>query len=156
MGPSAIARADACGSSVSGRYHVDATPPQTATEGSLAIARFERHVFICCNQREAGHPRGCCAEKGSEAVRAEFKRLIAANGLKDRVRANLAGCLDHCEHGVTVVVYPEQVWYGFVSVTDVAEIVSQYLLNGRPVGRLALKPGCINSKSCLHRRENHD
>ena len=32
------------------------------------------------------------------------------------VRANKAGCLDQCEHGPTVVVYPEAVWYGHVTL----------------------------------------
>jgi len=36
-------------------------------------------------------------------------------GLNTQIRANSAGCLDACEHGVTIVIYPEQAWYGFVS-----------------------------------------
>ncbi|MDP6945499.1 MAG: (2Fe-2S) ferredoxin domain-containing protein, partial [Myxococcota bacterium] len=66
------------------------------------------------NERRPGHRRGCCADRGAAAVRTRFKVLVAEHGLKGSVRANQAGCLDYCEHGVTVVVYPEGVWYGAV------------------------------------------
>lgn len=112
---------------------------------------YERHVFICSNDRPVGHMRGCCAEKGGAAVRAAFKDAVKAHGLKGEVRANPCGCLDQCEHGVTVVVYPEAVWYGFVTVEDVPEIVEQHLVGGKPVERLRLAPGCINTPSCQHR-----
>ena len=102
----------------------------------MAEPHYERHVFICVNRREPGNPKGCCAEKGSEAVRDEFKRLLHERGLKGRMRANAAGCLDQCSRGVSVVVYPEQVWYGGVRVEDVAEIVESHLVGGVPVQRL--------------------
>jgi (2Fe-2S) ferredoxin len=84
-------------------------------------------------------------------VRELFKAQIAAAGLKGRVRTNQAGCLDQCEHGVTVVVYPEQVWYGFVKSEDVAEIVAEHLVRGRPVARLMLADECVNTTRCPHR-----
>jgi (2Fe-2S) ferredoxin len=105
----------------------------------MAAPHFDRHVFVCTNQREPGHPKGCCADKGGEAVREELKRLLADKGLRGRVRANAAGCLDQCARGVTVVVYPEQVWYGGVRVEDVPEIVEQHLVGGVPVERLRMK-----------------
>lgn len=112
---------------------------------------FERHVFVCCNRRAEGHPRGCCAAKGAEAIRAAFKAALAEHGLKGRVRANEAGCLDQCEHGPTVVVYPDEVWYGFVTPQDADEIVRSHLLGGQPVERLRLHNGCINTENCVHR-----
>ena len=115
------------------------------------MPKFERHVFVCCNQREPGHPRGCCAAQQSELILEAFKAAIAQHGLKPRVRANKAGCLDQCEHGPNVVVYPEQTWYGFVKLEDVAEIVEQHLIGGRPVERLMMADGCINTPRCPHR-----
>lgn len=100
---------------------------------------FRRHVFVCTNVRPPGHPKGCCAEKGSEAVRDALKAEVKRRGLDGQVRANAAGCLDACEHGVAVVVYPEAVWYGGVRVEDVAEIVEEHLVQGRPVTRLQIK-----------------
>lgn len=103
---------------------------------------YERHVFVCTNRRPDGSPKGCCATKGGEEVRSRFKEALHERGLKGRLRANAAGCLDTCAFGVSVVVYPEGVWYGGVKVEDVDEIIDEHLLNGRPVERLRmpLKP----------------
>jgi len=105
----------------------------------MAAPHFDRHVFVCVNRREPGDPKGCCAEKGADEVRDTFKRLLHERGLKSRIRANAAGCLDQCARGASVVVYPEQVWYGGVRPEDVPEIVEQHLVGGIPVERLRLK-----------------
>ena len=102
------------------------------------MAGFQRHVFVCTNERAPGNPKGCCKSKGSEAVRDELKKRVAEAGLKGIVRANAAGCLDQCATGVTVVVYPEQVWYGHVTVDDVPELVDRHILKGEFVQRLML------------------
>src|SRR5262245_65221024 len=112
---------------------------------------FERHVFVCTNTRPDGHPRGCCAAKDSAAIRERLKELVSARGLKKTIRVNTSGCLDQCEHGVTVVVYPEAVWYGFVKMTDVEEILESHLIGGRPVERLRLRPECVNTERCAHK-----
>jgi (2Fe-2S) ferredoxin len=105
----------------------------------MAEPFFEKHVFICTNRRDADNPKGSCAPKGGEEVKDEFKRLLHERGLKKRMRANAAGCLDQCARGVTVVVYPEQVWYGGVKVSDVAEIVDKHLIGDVPVDRLRIR-----------------
>ena len=99
---------------------------------------YERHVFTCTNRRDPGNPKGCCAEKGGEEVAEAFKIGLHKRGLKGRMRANKAGCLDQCSRGVTVVVYPEAVWYAGVTPSDVEEIIEQHLVGGRPVERLLL------------------
>jgi len=99
---------------------------------------FEKHVFICTNRRDPSNPKGSCAAKGSEAIREEFKKQVYERGLKGRMRANASGCLDQCENGCTVVVYPEQVWYGHVKVEDVTEIIDEHLLKGKIVERLLM------------------
>ncbi len=101
--------------------------------------RFERHVFVCENRRPPGSPRGCCASRGGSEVKAALKDALRARGLQGRVRANSAGCLDACDSGVAMVVYPEGVWYGHVTPADVPEIVQSHLVDGRPVERLVLK-----------------
>jgi (2Fe-2S) ferredoxin len=105
----------------------------------MAAPHFDRHVFVCTNRRAPGDPKGDCASKGAEEVRDAFKRTLHDKGLKGRIRANAAGCLDQCARGVTVVVYPEQVWYGAVRAEDVPEIVDQHLIGGVPVERLRMK-----------------
>jgi (2Fe-2S) ferredoxin len=105
----------------------------------MAEPHFQKHVFICVNRRAPGDPKGDCASKGAEEVREAFKKLLHEKGLKGRIRANAAGCLDQCARGVTVVVYPEQTWYGGVKVEDVREIIDDHLFGGVPVERLRMK-----------------
>jgi len=101
---------------------------------------YAKHVFICTNRRPDGSPKGSCAEKGSEEVQLAFKKELDARGLKSAIRPNKSGCLDACERGCVVVVYPEGVWYGGVKVDDVKEIVEQHLVNNQPVQRLLMEP----------------
>ena len=116
-----------------------------------SLAAFIHHLFICTNTRPAGHPRGCCNPDGSAALRERFKDEVKRRNLKATVRANVAGCLDQCEHGPNLVIYPEGVWYGNVQLDDVDEIIESHILRGKPVERLRLAPGCINTKSCAHK-----
>lgn len=115
------------------------------------MAPFERHVFVCCNQREAGHPRGSCDPDADDGLQKAFKKALSARGLTRVIRANRAGCLDQCEHGPTVVVYPDAVWYGFVTEDDIPEIIESHLVGGRPVERLRLADACVNTASCPHK-----
>lgn len=103
------------------------------------MKRFEKHIFVCENKRSADDPKGCCSDKGSVEIRTKFKQRIKELGLKADVRANSSGCLDACEFGVTVVVYPEQTWYGGVKIDDVEEILQNHIVNNKPVERLFIK-----------------
>jgi (2Fe-2S) ferredoxin len=110
------------------------------------MAKFEKHVFICVNERSQDDPKGCCAARGGAEVAAAFKKKLHEAGLKRIVRANKAMCLDQCAHGVAVVVYPEATWYGHVTVADVDEIVEQHVLGGKPVERLVIPPEQLSGR----------
>ena len=102
-------------------------------------AGFKRHVFVCLNERPPDHPRGCCLARGAEEVFKTLKVGVKKAGLSDEeVRINRAGCMEHCEYGPTVVVYPEAVWYTYVDEEDVDEIIAEHLVNGRIVERLKI------------------
>jgi len=112
---------------------------------------FEHHVFVCQNVRPEGAPRPSCTSDGKSELFAALQQLTKDAGLSGKVRINKSGCLDQCEHGPTVVVYPEAVWYGGVRAEDAGEIVKEHLVGGRPVERLRIADGCLNTKSCPHR-----
>lgn len=110
------------------------------------MAKFEKHIFICTNQRPEGHPRGCCNPPGDAELHRLFKTKLAQRGIPgSTVRANKAECLDQCEVGPTVVVYPEAVWYGHVTPADVDEIIDSHILGGRPVERLIIPNSVLNN-----------
>jgi len=116
----------------------DAKPKLDAAEDDPPLF-YSSHVFVCTNERPAGHPRGCCKAKGSEKLRDYMKARAKELGLKS-VRINTAGCLDRCELGPTVVIYPEGVWYSVHTTEDVDEILQTPLVEGGRVERLMLQP----------------
>ncbi len=101
---------------------------------------YRRHVFCCTNVRPPGHERGCCKEKGSVLLRNYMKARAKEAGLDD-VRINVSGCLDRCELGPTLVIYPEGVWYSYRNEADLDEIIQTHLIEGGRVPRLMLRPG---------------
>jgi (2Fe-2S) ferredoxin len=107
--------------------------------------RFQHHIFVCENIRPEDDPKGCCSAKGSAEIRAAMKREIKQRGLRGVVRANQSGCLDACEFGPSVVVYPEGIWYGGVTPEDVPEIMESHILGGKPVERLRIKDPKFNT-----------
>lgn len=102
-------------------------------------AFFDAHVFVCCNRRPDGHPRGSCAASGSERLRDYMKARAKELGLS-RVRINSAGCLDRCELGPCVVIYPEGVWYRVGSPADVDRVLAEHVQAGGRAAELML-PG---------------
>ena len=56
------------------------------------------------------------------------------------VRVNIAGCLDRCELGPTMVIYPEGVWYSYRNTEDLDEILNTHVIEGGRVRRLMLDP----------------
>jgi (2Fe-2S) ferredoxin len=103
------------------------------------MSYYERHVFFCCNQRD-DPARACCNNHGATAIRDYAKARVKALGLAGpgKVRVNMAGCLDRCEEGPVIVVYPEEVWYTYVDQADVDEIIEEHLQHGRVVERLRI------------------
>ncbi len=99
--------------------------------------KYKKHLFICTNQRPAG-ARVSCGEAPGLALVAAFKKAILHHGLTTEIRAQRTGCMETCELGPSVVVYPEGVFYGHVELSDVEEIVSEHLLHDRVVERLKL------------------
>ena len=99
---------------------------------------YKYHVFFCTNKRTDG--RDCCQDFDALAMRKYMKTRIKDLGLagEGKARINTAGCLDRCELGPVVVVYPEAVWYTYVDKDDIDEIIESHLLKDEPVKRLML------------------
>lgn len=100
---------------------------------------YDAHVFCCINQRVKGHPRGCCQEKGAVTLRNYLKTRAKDAGLS-RIRINAAQCLDRCELGPVLVIYPDGIWYTYNTKADVDEILESHLIGGEIVERLVLRP----------------
>jgi (2Fe-2S) ferredoxin len=101
-------------------------------------SHFKYHVFFCTNQREDG--AACCGDHNAQAMRDYAKKRIKELGLNGpgRCRINSAGCMDRCNEGPVIAIYPEAVWYTYVDQADIDEIIEEHLTNGRVVSRLKI------------------
>ncbi len=103
------------------------------------MSYYKYHVFFCTNKRTDG--RDCCQDFDAKHMRDYVKSKIKKAGLAGQggVRINTGGCLDRCELGPVLVIYPEAVWYTYVDKEDLDEIVNQHLQQDKIVERLLIK-----------------
>lgn len=101
-------------------------------------AYFQHHVFFCINERDDG--RACCADRNAQALQEYAKKRLKTLNMNGpgKIRINKAGCLDRCEEGPVLVVYPEGIWYTYIDEEDIDEIVDSHLIAGKPVERLKI------------------
>jgi (2Fe-2S) ferredoxin len=99
---------------------------------------FEKHVFCCINKRPDSNPKGCCSLKNSEKLQTELKLKIRDLKLCKKIRINKSGCLDRCELGPVMVIYPEGVWYSFKNSKDIDDILNSHLFKNEVVKRLKI------------------
>jgi (2Fe-2S) ferredoxin len=118
--------------------------PLALTRRADPMAQFTHHIFVCGNRREPGNPRGCCNPDGCDALRNALKAEIDRLGLRGQVRANAAGCLDQCELGPVLVIYPQAIWYGGVRPADAVRIIQQTVVRGEILDDLKLDDKQLN------------
>jgi (2Fe-2S) ferredoxin len=101
---------------------------------------YEHHVFFCLNEREGKDCRPSCGKHGAEAAQKHAKQRIKELDLSGpgKVRINKAGCLDRCEEGPVVVIYPQGTWYTYVDNADIDDIIDTHLVGGKVVDRLKI------------------
>ena len=103
------------------------------------MSYYNYHVFFCTNQRESGKP--CCNNHDAQKMRDYVKGRVKKLGItsdENRIRINSAGCMDRCDSGPVLVIYPEGTWYTYVDESDLDEIIEEHLLHGREVERLKI------------------
>lgn len=101
---------------------------------------YQHHVFFCVNEREGADARQSCAKCGSRDAQQHAKRRIKELGLNGQgnVRINQSGCLERCEEGPVMVIYPEGTWYTYVDTDDIDDIIDTHLVGGKVVERLKI------------------
>jgi len=100
---------------------------------------YDKHVFFCVNQRDDGED--CCGNRNAQKARDYVKNKVKELGIssrQNRIRINNSGCVDRCDEGPVIVVYPEGIWYTYVDESDLDEIIEEHLKNGRVVERLKI------------------
>ena len=116
-------------------------PDQLRKLAPVIQAPIRRHVFVCTGKS--------CSQVGAAEVKLAFEQILEAKGLRQGKESKgrdpngpivltECGSVGFCSIGVAVLVYPDGIWYGQVSPTDVPEIIAQHLEQGNIVERLAL------------------
>ncbi len=105
---------------------------------AVSMQKYQYHLFICMNKRSDDDSRGCCFSRGAEEILITFKKEIKKRGLKGKIRANRAGCLDACAFGPSVVIYPEGIWYTVKTREDALEVIEEHLVKGKTIERLLM------------------
>ena len=85
---------------------------------------FEKIVFVCCHQRDSGE-RVCCADRGGVALRDALKARVRERGLRLRIRVSQSGCMDRCEDGANVMIFPDNLWLSGVTEADVDPLLDR-------------------------------
>jgi (2Fe-2S) ferredoxin len=115
-----------------------ATKIKVNSDSVSTMSFYSHHIFFCTNERDDGRPS--CGHRCSGELRDYTKKKIKSLGLNGhgRVRVNNAGCLDRCDDGPVVVVYPEEIWYRVQSEADVDAIIAEHVQGGTVVERLRI------------------
>ena len=108
--------------------------------------KFEKHIFICTNERDENSLRKSYGSCGGLDLRKDLVRMINESGLKGRVRANKSGCLDVCEKGPAMVIYPNGFWYLDVKKKDIKTIFKKSIINNEPVSELIATKDQLNTR----------
>ncbi|MCH8917986.1 MAG: (2Fe-2S) ferredoxin domain-containing protein [Alphaproteobacteria bacterium] len=104
---------------------------------------YDPHIFVCLDDKGAEPGRGCCADRGVMELFTHMRGYAKQNGVTG-IRINRSNCLDRCELGPIMVVYPEGTWYAVRTKEDAEEIVRSHIIEGRRVDRLVVRPSdCV-------------
>ena len=98
---------------------------------------YQKHIFVCTNQKDAG--KKCCGAAGSSAIAAYMKEKLVAQGDwgPGKIRVTPSSCLGRCQKGPCVLVYPDNLWYRIENFSD-ADTILQNLEMGQPVKKLQI------------------
>ncbi|MBI1248909.1 (2Fe-2S) ferredoxin domain-containing protein [bacterium] len=115
------------------------------------MSKFTHHIFVCgkCKPHK-NHPDRKSHDPA--ALRAALKKEIKRLGLKAQVRANDSGCLDQCDDGQVIVIYPQAIWYGGVTFKDAERIIHETILGGKILEDLLIpseRLGCGKAKKVI-------
>lgn len=86
---------------------------------------FEKYVFVCINERPAGERVSCGGTFCGKELSDKLKEAVKAAGQANRIRVSKTKCLDVCEEGANVLVYPDNIWFKHVDLADIPAILAK-------------------------------
>jgi (2Fe-2S) ferredoxin len=95
----------------------------------------DHHILVCASFRGA-EAKGKCIKKESLQLIPHLEEEIADRGLNAMV--STSGCLNLCEEGPVMVIYPQGYWYRGVSSAEAVDEILDALENGGPAEKYLL------------------
>ena len=86
---------------------------------------FEKYVFVCVNERAPGERVSCGATFCGKELSEKLKEAVKAAGETKRIRVSKSKCLDVCEEGANVLVYPDNLWFAHAELSDIPAILEK-------------------------------
>ena len=86
---------------------------------------FEKYILICVNERPDGERVACGTSFCGKDLAASLKDAVKKAGQANRIRVSKTLCLDVCEQGPNVLVYPDNFWFKQVTLGDVPAILDK-------------------------------
>jgi NADH-quinone oxidoreductase subunit F len=93
---------------------------------------YRTHVMLCAGT-------GCVAN-GSFRIKEALERELKKHDLQDEVGVVMTGCNGFCAQGPVAVVRPDDIFYQLLKEDEIAHLVEEHFLKGRPVQRLMYTP----------------
>lgn len=94
------------------------------------------HILVCASFRVKGESKGMCHKKDSAALLPYLESELESRSMED-VMISSTGCLNRCENGPLMVIYPEGSWYGAVDEEKIDTILDA-LQEGKEASSLLL------------------
>ena len=95
----------------------------------------EHHIFVCASFRSL-EAKGKCIKNNSLQLIPYIQEELADRGLNAMV--STTGCLNLCEEGPVMVIYPQGVWYRGVTSEDAVDEILDALEDGNPAEKYLL------------------
>ena len=83
-------------------------------------------IFVCCNSREEGE-RVCCASHNGKELREQLKAMVRERGYRTKIRVSSSGCMDRCEEGANMMIFPDNIWLSHVEEKDLEPLLSKLI-----------------------------
>lgn len=87
--------------------------------------KFEKYVFVCVNERPDGERVSCGSTFCGKELSEKLKEAVKGAGRAGKVRVSKSKCLDVCEEGANVLVYPDNLWLSHVELKDIPAILEK-------------------------------